>query len=476
MASSSDRVERIGRARGPPAPASTPTGDAGQRRAGRGVRGDPPAGQPGAHPPGQAGVGGDQGAGLARASPGPRAAAGRRRSAASSSVAGGDAERPQSLGDGVDAAPRGLAPQLVDLGAPVGGGFGGPQRLVDHPPAPAAARRRAAAARPATTAPRSTPARSAALHRALRMVLADLAPGLLGQVWSSPGSTTQPSGAAAITPAGRRWPGPSRSSRRRPPQARRIARATLRQAAQQRDAAGGDVHQPELASRSGQAPQRRSEELGADAASAGRGRPRPGRPAAGRRRPPRSGSVEEAAPARRPAPGRRRRRASVERRRCPATSPASSKRRRQGGDGRRQVQRQIAGLERRLALVQVAQGADLRQQQRPAAGAPRKAWAQAPRAPRRVGSRTVASARASGPPRRGHEQARRPGRRETAGARRNGEPARRRSRPEQAAHRRARPPARFGRVARGSGSPTCIHSAVAAPRRTAARRAGISIQ
>ncbi len=113
-----------------------------QGGAGRGVGDDVPAGQPGLDAARQVQIGGDEGAGLAGRF---QRLAHQQGDGGGGFFLGADAEggqTPQALGDGVGGLPRlgGVGAQAGDLGAPVVGGLGGAQGLVDQALAGQAAR------------------------------------------------------------------------------------------------------------------------------------------------------------------------------------------------------------------------------------------------------------------------------------------------------------------------------------------------
>ena len=109
----------------------------GERRPGRGVGGYPPAGQPCADPPRQGGVRRDQGGGPARRLQRLAQQQGRDRGRLFLGAGGGGGQAGEAVGDGVDPRRLALVSQVLDLGQPVGGGFGWAQGLVDQPPPPA---------------------------------------------------------------------------------------------------------------------------------------------------------------------------------------------------------------------------------------------------------------------------------------------------------------------------------------------------
>ncbi len=118
----------------------------------------------------------------------------------------------------------------------------------------------------------------------------------------------------------------------------------------------------------------------------------------------------------------------------------------------RQAQGQLARFERRFALVQVPERADLRQEQGPAAGEVHERFGEGPRAaPRRQEHHRPAQALAA----EGVQQAAGEVVQERA-VRRNGKPARRRS--LQRTHPRAPSRSRASAASREAGSPTCIQN------------------
>ena len=427
-------------------------GIAGQRRAGGRVRRDAPAGQPRADPARQSGVGRHQGGG----------AAGRLQRLAQQERDGGrrlllgagehDGKTGQTLGDRIDTLRRTLVAQPLDLGQPVGGRLGRPQRLVDQPASPAAARSVAGA--PGRHLAALDPgAAQQPLQPALRMLFADLGPGRLGKVEIETGQHHRPFWQAGDH-------GQQLGDRRRTAGRaggdhhlrRRLGAPALRQPAQQQHPALADVHQAELVQPPRPGRQRQLEEVGRDLPVL---RQLVRRQAVDQGE--RTGlldldAVEEASQR----VGQVQRaggvEAAAERVLVRGDQPGQFVTAAGGRDRRRQVQGQVAWLERRLALVEVAQRSDLRQQHRAGAG------------DRQEGVGEVAARAAGRDQHRGRRQRLRAerGERRAKPAREvfqerppclDVEPARRR--PGEEAHAVSR--SRASAAATAAGSPTCIH-------------------
>ena len=342
--------------------------ESGQRRAGRGVGDDAEPRQPGADPSRQGQVRGDKGAGPLRIL--------QRLAQQQGADVGGlllvprrDHRQPgKALGQRVDPVGGALPAQILEHRAPVGRGLGRSQRLVDHPAAPA----------PPTVGvgqPGGDPAATDAgvdvqqpLHRALRMLVLDLEPGGVGQPFIEAWENNGPAGGGGDGDqkprGGRRRTGRARGDQR---VAGRMADPLLGEGVEQPHPALGDIDQAALRQPGGPG-------LEGDAQEFGRAAPVGGHVQLDQAVEPVEGAsdlldlqvVEEAGQG----VGHLQRPGGVEASTQTGVAGDQTGQLEAAGarvDGRRDVQRQVARLERRLALIQVADGADLRQQGRPAA-------------------------------------------------------------------------------------------------------------
>ncbi len=354
-----------------------------QGRARRGIGQDPPARELRRNPPRQDRVWSDQSSGAAggfqhltqqQSGCGRRLMLGAR---------GHHRESRQALGEGIDAGLGGLLAQRLDLAQPVGGRLGWTQRLVDDPPPPAAARIAGPGGRPgADLAALDVVQFQQALHRALRMLFAHLGPGRIGQILiqarqdhAAPGRI----GDHAEQARGRR----RRAGRAGGDQhlGGRSLAPPRGQGVQQRDASGGDVDQAQLGQAPGPDLDRQFEEVSGNPPVA---RHLHVHPALDRAKGADLFDLETVQKAGQGV-GQLERTRSVKRalesvlvfddqpRQLKAAAP--------GRNRRRQVQGQLPRLEGRLTFVQVAQGADAGQQQRPPAADLDEGLHQAPRRP-----------------------------------------------------------------------------------------------
>jgi hypothetical protein len=112
----------------------------GQRRAGGGVGQHAPPRQPRRHPPRQHRIGRDQGGGAAFGLQGFAQQEGGHARGLVLGPRGDHRKAVQTFGERIDAGLASFLAQRLDLVEPIGGGLGRPQRFVDDPPPPAAAR------------------------------------------------------------------------------------------------------------------------------------------------------------------------------------------------------------------------------------------------------------------------------------------------------------------------------------------------
>ncbi len=340
-----------------------------QRRAGRGVGLHAPARQAGGDAPGQVPVGRDQGGGLAR---GLERLAQQQGDGGGAVLLGRRGDQRQALKAERDRVlALGLAAEFGDLVAPVGGLVGRAQGLVDQATAPAApgVSHLGLVARPQPDlAPRQAVPLQEPLHGALGVLLVHRRPGLLGQLQVEARQDHRAQRRAGHSGqqvgGGRGGAGRAGGDQGR---LRRIFRPLTFQRPQQAHPPLRHVDQAEFGQAFGPGVERDPQEVGRALPVLGH---------LGRRQGVDPGAVglldlqavEEAGQGVGQLQGGGRVDRPVEQAPVLGDQTGQLEAPAIGRDGRRQVERQVARLERRLALVEVAERAHLGQQHRLAAG------------------------------------------------------------------------------------------------------------
>ena len=274
----------------------------------------------------------------------------------------------EPLRDGVDAGGLALSPNASDGGEPLVGLGRRPQGLVDHPPPRPAAHGLGGAF--AEQGPwldlgaDQFDAMQQAFHGALRMIVLDGVPGVVGEVevQARQDHRAARGGGDGAQKVGRGGGVPLHAGGHQHLDGRALP-PTLRQRPQDSDAALGHVHQPQGAQAQGPVAQRQSQELGGDLPVAGQLLGRQGLEGArGDLRLLDLHGVEEAGQGVGQLQGGGGVQVALEDMLVGHHDPRQLAATPQGRDGGGEVQADVARLEGRLARVEVAQGADLRQE------------------------------------------------------------------------------------------------------------------